>query len=838
MDQASALLEQALTVHRHGEIDKAAQLYRQILDRDPEHSGALYGVAVIACQQDRLGEGVALVRRALAGDPRHARAHNLLGTGLTRLGRAGDALASFDQAIALQPQFAEAHGNRGNALSELGRTAEAIESHDRALALRPDSLPDWCNRGNALAALGRDADAIASYDRALALDPALLDVQLARANLLARVGRNDQALAGFHAALEIAPNHVGALVGLGDAVRAAGRPDEALQHYDRALAIEPGNVSALNNRGVTLHELKRYQEALTCYDRALSAMPHSADVLINRGNACQQLQFANEALSCYDRALALRPDDVNAVSNRGLALSALKRYDEALACFDKALALRPGNAAVLNYRGITQLLDSRIDDAIESFRLALKVDPDIPYALGHLVYASMQACDWSELDQDIAAVRAAVRAGKHAIEPLELQAASDSSAELLQCARTFVSYVEPVGVQPLWRGERYRHDRIRIGYVTADFRVHPVAFLITGLIERHDRSRFEVYSISLSPDRPDATRDRIRRGSDRFITVDGKNEHEIAALMRGLEIDVAVDLMGHTSDARPNMFSHRPAPIQVNYLGYPGTTGMQTIDYIVADRIVIPEDQREHYSERVVYLPDCYQANDGAREDGVPTPTRTEAGLPSHGFVFCAFNNSFKITPDVFDAWMRLLGAVEGSVLWLLASNPSAQRNLGRAAQRRGIAPQRLIFAPRLAVEAHRARQRLADLFLDTLPYNAHTTGSDALWAGVPVVTRLGSAFAGRVGASLLHAVGLPELVTHSVENYEALALHLARDPAALAALKQKLVRQRDRHPLFDTDLFCRRIEAAYVTMWEIWQRGEAPRGFEVPAADARTPPP
>jgi predicted O-linked N-acetylglucosamine transferase (SPINDLY family) len=353
--------------------------------------------------------------------------------------------------------------------------------------------------------------------------------------------------------------------------------------------------------------------------------------------------------------------------------------------------------------------------------------------------------------------------------------------------------------------------------------------LIAGLFEAHDRTRFDITAISIGPDSNDEMRARLRSAFDRFVDVRYKSDQEVALLLRELEIDIAVDLQGFTQHCRPGILSHRAAPVQVNYLGYPGTMGADYIDYIIGDRCVIPPEHHPGYAEKVVYLPDCYQVNDSKRRIAARTPTRAELGLPEKGFVYCCFNNNHKISPRVFDVWMRLLNKVQGSVLWLLEDNKTVARNLRQEAERRSIASGRVIFAPRVKMEEHLARQRLADLFLDTLPYNAHVTASDALWVGLPVVTHIGGAFAGRVAASLLNAVGLPELLTSSWEDYEALALKLATSPAMLADIRAKLALNRTTHPLFDTGRFRRHIESAYVTMWERYQRGEPPVSFAVP---------
>jgi protein O-GlcNAc transferase len=440
-----------------------------------------------------------------------------------------------------------------------------------------------------------------------------------------------------------------------------------------------------------------------------------------------------------------------------------------------------------------------------------------------------QVCDWRQSERLTRDLVEGVRAGKPVVTPLNFLAIADSPADQRACAAVYARDQYPA-TAPLWGGERYRHDRIRVAYLSADFRDHPVAWLIAELIERHDRAAFEVHGISFGPDSPGPMRKRLEAVFDHFIDVRAKRDNEVAASLREAEIDIVVDLMGYTQHSRPGIMARRPAPVQVNYLGCPATMGVDFIDYILADRFVIPESQQAHYSEKVVYLPDTFQSNDTQRKIAERAPTRAEVGLPERGFVFCCFNNNYKITPEFFGAWMRVLKRVEGSVLWLLARDAVTAENLRREAQARDMAPERLVFAPRVRQELYLARYRAADLFLDTLPFNAGTTASDALWAGLPVLTCAGNAFAGRMAGSLLNAIGLPELITHTLPDYEALAVKLATEPQLLRGLKERLAANRLTAPLFDIERFRRHVEAAYRTMWETTQRGEPPRSFSVEA--------
>jgi len=580
-----------------------------------------------------------------------------------------------------------------------------------------------------------------------------------------------------------------------------------------------------------LLRLKRYEDARAEASRALAADANSAAAWHNLGTALSGLKRYKEAFPCYDKAIALAPDNATSWSNRGGAMVALKQEEAAIPFIDKALALNPRDpdAWVNRARAFSGL--RRFGPAIEASDRALGLDPEHSAAMRAGIHARLHACDWKRRDEDRQRISAGLAAGVRIVNVLDHRALCESESESLTAARFWTNEEYP-SVTPLWRGERYRHDKIRVAYISTDFRAHAVAFLIVGCFEHHDKSRFETTAISLHPDDGSETRRRIEGAFDRFIDVQNMSDADVAAMLREHEIDIAIDLNGYTGDARTGILARRPAPVQVNYLGYPGTMGAPFIDYIIADRTVIPEENCIQFSEQIVYMPHAYQANDRKRRVAEKTPSRTEAGLPESGFVFACFNNTHKIGPEIFDVWMRLLQQVEGSVLWLFEDNALAAENLRREAAARGLAPERLVFAPRMMPPEHLARTRLADLFLDTLPYNAHTTASDALWMGLPIVTYPGKTFPARVAASLLQAIGLPELVTHSLEEYEALALTLARDPGRLGAIKAKLARNRDTEPMFDTARFTRYLESAYTTMWQRQQAGLSPEAFAV-SADA-----
>ena len=565
------------------------------------------------------------------------------------------------------------------------------------------------------------------------------------------------------------------------------------------------------DQALALHRAGRLAEADALYAQALVLKPDLVEAHNNRGAIRQMAGDWDGALACYDGALRLRPDYVEALANRGNCLIQLRRWPDALAAFDRTLQLSPGRVSALNGRAGTLSKLKRFPEALAAYGQLHAADRQNPYALGGMLVAAMQMCDWDTVEKLRPAMEAGVARGTAIVPPFLFLGFSGDPALQLRCAQNAIAELGLPAVPPLWRGERYGHSRLRIGYLSADYCQHPVALLLAEVIEGHDRARFEVLGFSTGPDDGSAIRGRMAKAFDQFVDLRGRGAAESAGLIRRLEVDILVDLTGHTEGDHFAILNYRPAPVQVNWLGYPGTDGAPSLDYILADRVVAPPGHEPFFSEKIVRLPDCYFPT--AYDPSQPAPTRAEAGLPASGFVFTSFNNSWKITRTVFTTWLRLLGAVPGSVLWLLDANDAFKGNLRRAASAAGLDPARLIFAPRTDADSHLARQQLADLMLDTSPYNGHMTTSDALWVGVPLVTMLGTAFAGRVAASQLETVGLPELITPSLEDYEALALALAKDPARLAALRAKLAAAPASSPLFDADRMRQNIEQALLAM-------------------------
>ena len=655
-------------------------------------------------------------------------------------------------------------------------------------------MQDVYNQALVLHQRGKLVEAEQLYRQVLAVDARMLAARQMLGVLQVQQGRLDEAFATTQSALALNPRHAGVLVNAGNILNLMGRFAESLDHYDRALVLAP-----------------------------------DADTWTNRGNALQSLFRIDEALASYEQALRFNPRDIQALFRRGAILGDRGRAIEALEAYDKVLALNPNHVEALNNRGYTRWSHARWETgedyarAIADLQRALQLAPDMPFLEGGVLHLKMQVADWTDFAAQKAHLIAGVRAGESVARPFMFQALSESPADSQTCARIFAGAMHPPAANATHAFARKAGGKIRLAYLSGEFREQATAILMAGLYERHDREKFQVIAVDNGSAGTDAMSERLKSAFDEWIDIGGLNDHEAAQKVRDAGIDILVNLNGWFGRPRMGVFAQRSAPVQVNYLGFPGTLGAPYMDYIIADRVVIPEGEERFYEEAVVTLPGCYQANDDRGRPMAPVPTRAEAGLPDTGFVFCNFNHVYKLTPDTFACWMRILEQAPGSVLWLLQGPPPLAQNIARQAQAHGVAPERILYAPHRPPEKHLARLSLAGLFLDQLPYNAHTTGSDALWAGVPIVTQTGSTFPGRVAASLLMAAGLPELVTRSEQEFETLAVLLATDPQALATVKSRLTREC---PLFDTDLFRKRIEEAYERMWKACQAGEKPTGF------------
>ena len=835
------------------------------LELSPDNPDALRFLGTALSSLGLFEEALSCHDRALKITPRNPDLLFNKALALQKLDHHEQALLCLDQTIAILPTYNHAQFARGVTLNQLGRYNEALEAFDNFIAVEPNNAAAHYNRSAAAGALGRFNEALANCERAVALDPGNPDMHCHQGAILYNLKRHEDALSSFDLALKYSPNHAEALLSRGATLRELKRYQEALESLDKLLALSPDHARAHYSRGIVLMDLERRDEALSSFQHtlnldstfteallqqssALSAMGRTEEALVvvrkalelNQGSAmahdlCGDILAGSRqyeaALACYDAAIAIDPSSADRHYKRGTALLRARRESEALDSFGKALALNANHLPSLFTRGHLLVSLRQADAAVDHLSRLMTLDASFDFAKGHLLNAKMLSFDWSNLDGLLSGIDENVRLGNKSILPFHYLTVSHSLPLLKRCAEIYGSDKFPPkhdGVHSSSFSSISRGGKIRVGYVAGEFLHHATSFLTIELFERHDASQFEIIAFDNGWDDGSEIRKRLQSAFAMIVDISRLSDFEAASRIRDMKIDILVDLNGHVGRARTGIFSYRPAPVQVNWLGFPGTMGVDYMDYIIGDAVVIPPEHEPCYSEKVVRLPDTYQPNDSKRIISGRIPTRREVSLPASGFVFCCFNNNFKITPEIFGIWMRLLQNVDGSVLWLLDDAAAGTHKLRHEAAARGIAPERLVFAPRANLPDHLARHQLADLFLDTLPYNAHTTASDALWAGLPLLTCLGSTFAGRVAGSLLHAVGLPDLVTNNLADYESLASKLATTPSLLEELRIRLDRNRSTHPLFDADRFRRHIEAAYIIMVEHARRGERPAAFDI----------
>ncbi|MBR0680101.1 tetratricopeptide repeat protein [Roseomonas eburnea] len=778
IQRAHEMFGRALALHQQGQVVAAQDIYRAILGLFPDHYDALHLLGVCALQQGQHQAGVDLIQKSLAYRPDNAQAQANLGNGLRQLGRHERALRCYEKAIRLRPDMLEAHLHRAQALIDLERPAEAVASLDGLLARNRDIAPAHILRGCALCTMERLAEGLAAFDAALALAPSAAEAYLHRGGALCDLRRAAEALASF----------------------------------DRALALRPDLAEGHAGRGRALLALKRVEEALAAYERATALKPADATMHNGLGIALLDAGRPGPASAAFRRAIALAPDLAEAHCNLGIALTRLLRFEAAAAACGEAIALRPRYREALLQRGNALLRAGRPDRALRDLEEARRIDPSEPFLPGQILHARMQVADWSGHEEMVAELLDAIRQGRPASSPFDLLAATDSLQLQRLAAEAFVAERYPATADVPLPAVPRSADVIRVGYVSSDFGNHPVTHLMLDVLQRHDRRRFEVHALSLVPAQAEPWQDKVRAAVTRFHDLSALGDQEAIRYVRDLGIDIAVDLNGHTLGARTRLFAARIAPVQVGYLGFIGTMGAGYIDYVVADETTIPAAHFGQFREKVIHLPH-FQANCRHLDAAPAAPDRAASGLPDRGTVFCSFNNAYKVTPETFDAWMRIMAQVPGSVLWLYAGKAESSGTYRTRARKLGIDPQRIVFAGFVPLAEHLARHALADLFLDTFPYNGGTTASNALRMGLPVLTRMGESFASRMGASLLGAVGMPELAVASLQDYERMATGLGNAPERVAELKRRLAANLPSCPLFDADRATEALERAFAAI-------------------------
>ena len=809
---AEQMMLRAKSLEKKGEVDQARVVYDMVLDAFPNNKRAKKAIAVLnqskpgvnnkgddppKDQWDTLielynkGQLTAAVANAGLLVSKFSSSFllwNILGAANLGLGKLPEAEVGFRKAVELNPSYAQGFNNLGITLKDQGNLEDAIEAYEHALKLKPSYAEAHINMGNALKNQRKFEDAIEAYQRALKIRPNFTEALMNMGAALQDQGKLDAAVKAYERALKLKPGYAEAYLNMGNALRSQGTLDAAIEAYQRALSINPDYAEAHNSLGMTLHK--------------------------------QSQPIA--AIEAYQRALNIKPDFAEAHNNMGNSLKDQGKFDAAIDAYQRALEINPDYAQVLNNMAGTLQELGKLDAAIEANKRALKVKPDYAEPEAQMIYQRRQICDWS-LNDELNDTCARLGITTSAVPVFTMLSTEDNAERQLIRSRIWASERYKQSPLPLPVKPMLRPKRLKIGYFSADFHNHATLYLMAGLLRDHDSAHFEVFAYSYGRITSGELRQKVEQDVDHFFDVTDKTDDAVLDLARAHGLDIAIDLKGYTGQTRSDLFQYRLAPIQINYLGYPGSMGAEFMDYIIADPTIIPASERQHYFEKVIYLPDSYQPNDDHRYIAQTNTTRADFGLPDNTFVFCCFNNNYKISPREFDIWMRILTRVEGSVLWLMKSNEWAERNLHKEAAARGVDPGRLVFAEALPHGEHLARHKHADLFLDTFNYNAHTTASDALWAGLPVITKQGNQFAARVAASLLNAVGLPELVTTTEADYEALILDLVTAPNKVEPIKAKLGANRLTQPLFDTKQYTRNFERGLQKVYELYFDGEAP---------------
>ena len=803
-----SILERGLFYHQQGDLEQAEKNYRKILNITPLNAEALHLLGVLSNQKQHNTAAIDLIRRAIQIFPNQPIYHNNLGNAYRDSDRYEDAILCYQKALQLKPDIVEIHINMGIAYHQLADLDRAVSAYQKAIALKPDSPEAYYNLGNTFKEQRLFDEAISCFQRAVAIKPIFIE----------------------------------AYFNLASSLEQRSRTDEAIECLKQCLRINPQMAEAHNNLGNLFKYKGMYDQALSCYQKAVQTKPELYEAHNNLGNAYKDQGRFTEAIACYQKALKRHVGYAEAYLNLGVIFAEFELSAEAIDCFQKATRINPKFAEAFNFMGMTLADTGRRDAAIECFEKAITVNPSYAEAYSYLIHQLQYACNWRQLETYSHRLEQLILQKNAPNDPMmaeppfiDMARHSDLSQHLVNarawCRKTLQPF-QNLRLPFHFESRRQKNSKMTIGYLSCDFHDHATAHLVQRVFGLHDRDKFIINCYSYGPDDQSLYREEIQKQSDQFVHIRELSHMDAAKRIFADGVDILVDLKGHTKGARLGILACRPAPIQVHYLGYPGTTGADFIDYLITDNTVTPIEHAHFYSEKLVFLPHSYQINDYQQEIETGSWQKEELGLPRNSFVFSSFNLPYKIDPNMFDCWMRIMNQVPRSVLWLFNGGETTTNNLKQEARSRGIDPRQLVFGDRLPKAQHLARLQLADLALDTRIVNGHTTTSDSLWAGVPVVTLRGGHFASRVSASLLKAIGLPELIVDDLDAFERLVVRLATQPDELGKLKDKLMRNRLKDPLFDTPRFVRNLEDAYHKMWQIFQAGRAPEQIEVVEAE------
>ena len=776
--------------------EEAVSSFDNAIKIDPSFTEAHYSRGLALRGLKKYDEAISSLDAAILIDPEFYNSYNFKGVVLQDLESLEEALTSLDLAIKIKPDFVDAHNNRGNVLRQLKRLDEALISYDLAIEINPNYAVAYSNRGTTLRELKEYDSALKSFEKSIELDPDFPDSYFNQGLVLHEIKKIDAALESFVKAINLKPDYADAYNAVGDALQDMAQFDEALKSYELAINHDPENHIAFSNQGIALHELRKYGAALYSYEKAISINPDRAEVYFNRGNTYEKTGKLNLAIDSYEKAISIRPDYASAHFNRGAAFQVLKQLDAALESYEKAYSLVP----------------------------------NLEYLLGTIIFQRASICDWSDLTQSLLLCESLIVERRKVITPFCAIVLFDNPKLHYSVSKSFIDSKFPRNSKLGEVAREPHHGKLRIGYYSADLYYHPASIWLVEQLENHDKNKFELIAFSLKP-KSDPMQARLQAAFDLVIDVQHRSDLEVVQLSRELKIDIAIDLNTHTSDSRLGVFAARAAPIQIIHIGYPGSSGAEYIDYFLADTHIVSQENRHYFTEKIAFVP-SNSTYDRQRVVSNEPIYRSQFGLPETGFVFTCQNGSQKFNPEVFGIWMEILKAVPHSVLWLLKPNDSALKNLKKEAQARGVDSERLIFTERevvqmdqeqIRISRYLASYKLADLFLDTWPYNAGTTAIDALWAGTPVLTKVGNAASARMCYSALKQIELPELITYTANEYRDLAISLATDPVRLKFIKEKLEKNRLSTALFDPVGNTRHIENAYIEMYRRYSEGLPP---------------
>mgnify|MGYP000430365441 CR=1 FL=1 len=808
-----------ITFQAIGELDEAVNSYQKAVEINPDFSEAYNNLGNAFKSLGQLDEAVKSYQKAVEINPDFSEAHNNLGNAFKSLGQLDEAVKSYQKALEINPDYPALHNNLGNVYKEIGQLDYALNSYLKGLTFNPDYIDLLNNLGIVFNELGQFDKAIKSYEKAITIKPDYADAYNNLGNVFKDFNQLDNAVKSYKKAIKINPNLSEAFNNLGNVLKDLNQLDDAVKSFEKALEINPNFAEAHNNFGNVLTGLGQLNDAVKSFEKAIAIDPEFSEAYNNLGNVLKDLGKLNDAVRSYEKAIELNPSFAEAHNNFGSAFKDLNQLEDALKSFEKAVEINPNFAEAYHNLGNVFKDLNRLDDALKSYMNAKVIRDDLDYVLGNILSTKINSCNWDDLPNLLEELMHKINNNKKVVDPFTLFSLVDDPLVRRKATELRVKNSHPKS-NALPKIELYpKHKKIRIGYFSADFREHPVGFLTAELYEVHDRNHFEIHAFSLGRNTKDEMNLRIKAGVDQFHDVQSMAHKEVTLLARSLEIDIAIDLTGLTAKARTDVFAMSAAPIQVSYIGFLGTMGADYYDYLIADPVMIPKKNQKYYSEKIIYLP-SFQVNDSKDLPPDISFSRKEVGLPEEGFIFCCFNNTYKFTPAVFDSWARILQSVKGSILIVYANNELSKTNLTKEIVRRGIEAERLIFGASLDRPEYMARYRVADLFLDTQPYNAGTTASDALRMGLPMLTLIGESYQARMGASILSALNLPELITNSPEEYELLAIELASNPEKLKSIKEKLASNLSTAPLYNTKLFTKNLEAAFTEVHERYHQG------------------